>query len=152
MGAGFHAAHFGDEGKRAWFAARLRGAPLAPAADSGDKGADAKGTPRTREEWEDAWTTLAPAEDDAAWQARHGVQYLTPGAARLFDASRRFRETRAHDGEAPPQHGDAGLRSGAQHSALPAPAHGGLADLRSRALAAMHRGRGTDAHSGPAGV
>lgn len=51
----------------------------------------------TLREREDAWTTLAYDEDEAAWQRRHRVQYLTPGAARIFDTSRRFREARSQE-------------------------------------------------------
>ena len=76
--AAFHAAHFEDAARRAWFAAHL--------------------VPRdvhTREELEDAYTACAPGESDASWQARYGLVHLTPGAARVFDRSRRFRAARA---------------------------------------------------------
>ena len=35
-----------------------------------------------------------PGETDEEWQRRHGFQYLTPGAVKVFDTSRRFREER----------------------------------------------------------
>lgn len=78
--ASFHASHFADPAKRAWCASHLAPAASAPGA--------------TREEKEDAWTALLPGETEAAWQARHGLKHLTPGAARMFDQSRRFREQR----------------------------------------------------------
>ena len=82
----FHAAHFEDPTRRAWFAEHIaRQPPLYTP------------PPVTLQEREDAWTTLAHGEDEAAWQRRHHVQYLTPGAARIFDSSRRFREARSRD-------------------------------------------------------
>lgn len=82
----FHAAHFEDPARRAWFAEHIARQPPAHTPP-----------PVTLQEREDRWTTLAYDEDEAAWQKRHHVQYLTPGAARIFDTSRRFREARLQE-------------------------------------------------------
>ena len=87
----FHASHFRDSARRAWFNVQLRG-------DSAVKESlpDSHG-PLTRESMEDSWTALVPGETEAQWRARHGLQYLTPEAAKIFDSSRRFRETRLRE-------------------------------------------------------
>lgn len=105
--AAFHASHFEDPARRAWFAAHMM--PVPPSA-------------HTREELEDTWTTPAYGETDAQWQARHGLAHLTPGAARMFDQSRRFRAQRA----------------AADTGAKEAP---DLDALRAQALAALHEKR-----------
>lgn len=129
----FHADHFDDAARRAWFAAHLahNQVPTIPSA------------PLERTAQEDAWTQLAPGEDEVDWQRRYGVQYLTPGSARIFDASRRFREERARMEEtrAQPTSSD---------EAPPCPAHDTpgseeLAALRARALEAKWKGRGVSA-------
>ncbi|WFD19849.1 hypothetical protein MCAP1_002089 [Malassezia caprae] len=140
----FHASHFEDADRRAWFAAHLAHGyvPAIPPA------------PQGRLEQEDAWTQLAPGEHEADWQQRHGVQYLTPGSARIFDASRRFREerSRAEDAHAEGAHVDDGQAQDARaqeahaHSATgrsspDTPNTQDLAALRARALEALSRGR-----------
>ena len=84
----FHAIHFEDPARNAWFSEQIAQyrTPAVPM--------HFDPTPVPLEDREDAWTSLQDGEDDAAWQARHGVHYLTPGAARIFDRSRRFREQR----------------------------------------------------------
>lgn len=82
----FHASHFLDPARRAWFTEKIA------QHDALDMTVPTNNI--SRQEQEDAWTYLAPGEDEASWQARHGVQYLTPGAVRMFDTSRRFREQR----------------------------------------------------------
>lgn len=111
--AAFHAAHFADGGRRAWFAAHL----VPPR--------------RTRAELEDAYTACAPGESDAQWQARYGFVHLTPGAARVFDRSRRFRAARA--AEDAPRARDADL------AALRAQALRGLRGKRVRARGRARR-------------
>lgn len=139
--AGFHAAHFDAPDRRAWFAAHLAAGSIGGAADRvWPRGPGAPGMPAeptaslSLEELEDQWTQLAPGESEAAWQQRHGVQYLTPGAARVFDASRRFRAQRA---EAP-----APADTAPAPPAGPSAAHTArlsLPALRARALAAKRR-------------
>lgn len=114
--AAFHAAHFGDPSRRAWFASQLD---------------PTRHMTATREELEDAWTTPAYGESDAQWQARHGLQHLTPGAARLFDHSRRFRAQRS-------------ASPSGTHPAAEAPPD--LASLRTRALAALHKKKAPSQH------
>lgn len=82
----FHTSHFLDPARRAWFTEKIA------QHDVLDMTVPTNNI--SRQDQEDAWTYLAPGEDEASWQARHGVQYLTPGAARMFDTSRRFREQR----------------------------------------------------------
>ena len=126
----FHASHFDDAARRAWFAGHLAygHAPLIPSAPLG------------RLEQEDAWTQLAPGEHDVDWQRRHGVQYLTPGSARIFDASRRFREGRWRADEARAK--DEARTSQAPERRSPdPPCPEELAALRARALEAMSKRR-----------
>jgi len=141
----FHASHFDDASWRAWFAGHLAygHVPTIPLASQG------------RLEQEDAWTQLAPGEHEADWQRRHGVQYLTPGSARIFDASRRFREERRRADEAHAHgeahiHGeahaqDAHTRSAPEQRSSDTPCPEDLAALRARALGALSKGRRTAA-------
>ena len=90
--AEFHESHFRDSARRAWFDAQLKsdtaGAKPVLTASHGRM---------TRENIEDSWTALASGETAAQWQARHGLQYLTAEAAKIFDSSRRFREARQQE-------------------------------------------------------
>ena len=137
----FHAAHFDDAAKRAWFATHMAVHQAATTATTSDGVAVAQPPHATREEREDAWTMPAPGEDEAAWQARHGVRYLTPGAVRIFDASRRFREQRGSwDGA------DSGARTEPADAAATCrpPAPSDLEALRRRALEARRTKRHTE--------
>lgn len=88
----FHARHFGDE-QRAWFTSYSN---TSPGMDQAQRQPQAlsEGRSTSREQLEDRWTDLEPGETEIEWQERHGLEYLTPGAARVFDISRRFREQR----------------------------------------------------------
>lgn len=55
---------------------------------------DAPPTEGKDEEDADDPAALRPGEDEAAWQERLGFACLTPGAVRLFDASRKFKRDR----------------------------------------------------------
>lgn len=90
---------------------------------------------------EDRWTELAPGETEEEWQAKHGFEFLTPGAARVFDASRRFREHRdpinAEENEIPQVDTKVTDTTATRSSVDTASTkHASLADLRERALAA----------------
>ena len=140
--ADFYATHFADASRRAGFAEQLGMPPSAEGAG--------RSPPPSLEELEDRWTRLAPGESESDWQARHGVQYLTPGAARVFDASRRFRERRARSeqgeesGNHPTLSSEPGAPASDAGSAMPDAAHApercaDLEALRTRALGAMRR-------------
>ncbi|KDN50393.1 hypothetical protein K437DRAFT_255100 [Tilletiaria anomala UBC 951] len=47
-----------------------------------------------------------PGETDEEWQMRHGFAYLTPGAVKVFDASRKFREERDAEAAAADEGGE----------------------------------------------
>lgn len=137
--ADFYATHFADASRRAWFAEQLGVAP--------SNEGTGRAPPPSVEELEDRWTRLAPGESESDWQARHGVQYLTSGAARIFDTSRRFREQRARaeqseeSGDSRSLSSETGAPASDADSAVPdAPErHADLEALRTRALGAMRR-------------
>lgn len=132
----FHVRHFDDAARRAWFTEALAFGHV-PTFQLALQDRTAQ---------EDAWTQLAWGEDEAGWQRRHRVQYLTPGAARMFDASRRFREARALADEASPQASDREIPTDAlPDTPCSETSAEDLAALRARALEAMSKGRATGA-------
>lgn len=131
--AAFHAAHFEDPSQRSWFAHHLQHSDVTvpPTAEIAEW---------TDEAWEDTWTQLRPGESLEQWQARHGVQYLTPGAVRMFDQARRFREqhTDAPDTHAVAKPGDQTVQP---TSSTTTSQPDELTQLRERAIKAMKKGR-----------
>lgn len=134
----FHSRHFSDT-QRAWFSRNahtkepIQSSRLVPAPEDTVAG--------SIETLEDRWTELAPGETEEEWQARYGYEFLTPGAARVFDASRRFRERRdrinAEENEIPQVDTNMTDTTAARSSVNTASTkHTSLADLRERAFAA----------------
>ncbi len=103
-------AHIRAPAQRQWFASQMQAmaaGPMGFAAASSTLTANAAQTPaNTLPEQEDAYGVqeadidgdpLAPlpGETDEEWQERHGFYHLTPGAVKIFDASRKFKAERA---------------------------------------------------------
>lgn len=89
--AAFHASHFQDPDKRAYFAAHLADS-LASAYAAPPPTMPQPLQPVTEEQY----GALLQGESEEQWQARFGVNYLTPSDVNYFDAQRAIREGESH--------------------------------------------------------
>jgi hypothetical protein len=134
----FHSRHFSDR-RRAWFSQLAHTKELTPSSRFVSAPNDT--VTDSIEALEDRWTELAPGETEEEWQAKYGFEFLTPGAARVFDTSRRFRERRdrinAEENEIPQIDTNMTDTTAAKSSINTASTEcASLSDLRERAFAA----------------